>query len=146
MDKRITALTLCAIVITSIVLVVVLSENEPIEAMPNTSPSNPIVSEPIENIDNFPEKNVEPTIIVPDDYHNITEAVNNAKDGDTIFVKSGTYVESVTINKNLTIKGENKENTIVDANNLGPAFLVKAENVIITGFKVRNMENPPSYR
>lgn len=142
MDKRITALTLCTIVITSIFLVIVLSENAPIEEMPNVSPSNPTVSEPIENSDNSPKNIDAPNIIVPDDYHNITEAINNAKDGDTIFVRSGTYVESVTINKGLTIKGENKKNTIVDGNNLGPAFLVKGENVNITGFKVRNVENP----
>jgi parallel beta-helix repeat protein len=141
LDKRITALTLCAIVTASIVLVIAFSENAPIEAKPNTSPSNPTVSEPIENSDDSQKNNVEPNIIVPDDYNNITEAVNNAKDGDTIFVRSGTYVESVSINKNLTLKGENKENTIVDGNNLGPAFLVKGENVIITGFKVRNVES-----
>jgi parallel beta-helix repeat protein len=123
----------------------VLSENEPIEAMPNTSsssPSNPTISEPIENSDASPKNIDEPNLTVPDDCHNITEAVNSAKDGDTIFVRSGIYVESVTINKGLTLKGENKDNTIVDSNNFGPAFLVKSENVTITGFKVRNVENP----
>jgi parallel beta-helix repeat protein len=142
LDKRITALTLCTIVIASIVLIIVLSENAPTEAMPNTSPSNPTVSEPIQNSDNSPKNNDEPNITVPDNYPNITEAVNNAKDGDTIFVRNGTYIESITITKSLTLKGENKANTIVDANNLGPAFLVKSENVTITGFKVRNIENP----
>jgi hypothetical protein len=34
------------------------------------------------------------TIIVPNDYGTISNAVGNATDGDTILVKSGTYEES----------------------------------------------------
>ncbi len=33
--------------------------------------------------------------------------------------------------------------TILDGNNHGPAFLVRSNNVIITGFRIRNVENPP---
>jgi parallel beta-helix repeat protein len=82
----------------------------------------------------------EPNITVPDDYLNITSAVSNAKNGDVILVKSGVYIESVTINKTLTLKGENKETTIVNGNNLGPTFLLLGENIKITGFEVRNAE------
>ena len=37
------------------------------------------------------------TIIVPDDYVSIQEAIDNASDGDTIFLKKGVYVENPTI-------------------------------------------------
>lgn len=85
------------------------------------------------------------TIAVPDDYPSISLAVNASSEGDTILVKEGTYVESVTVDKSLTIRGENKETTIVDGNNIGPAFLIKSDYVRVTGFKIRNVENPPAF-
>jgi pectin methylesterase-like acyl-CoA thioesterase len=54
------------------------------------------------------------TIIVPDDYSTITAAIANATDGDTIFVKKGTYEiaeNSITINKTLSIIGEDQTDT-----------------------------------
>jgi len=41
------------------------------------------------------------TITVPDDYSTITAAIGNAADGDTIFVRKGTYEEP--INQTLVI-------------------------------------------
>ncbi|UCE16078.1 MAG: hypothetical protein JSV12_00190 [Candidatus Bathyarchaeota archaeon] len=49
------------------------------------------------------------TIIVPDDYAKIQWAVGNASDGDTIFVKNGTYYEQMVVNKTLSLIGENKK-------------------------------------
>jgi pectin methylesterase-like acyl-CoA thioesterase len=43
------------------------------------------------------------TIIVPDDYPTIQAAINAANDGDTIFVKIGTYYEHVVVNKSLSL-------------------------------------------
>lgn len=43
------------------------------------------------------------TIIVPDDYSYVQEAINAASDGDTIPVSAGTYRESLYINKTLTL-------------------------------------------
>ena len=34
------------------------------------------------------------TIVVPDDYEKIQEAIDNARKGDTIFIKSGIYYEN----------------------------------------------------
>jgi hypothetical protein len=56
------------------------------------------------------------TIIVPDDYPTITDAVGNATDGDTIFVKKGTYEikeNSIAINKTISIIGENQTDTVI---------------------------------
>jgi parallel beta-helix repeat protein len=89
----------------------------------------------------------EPTIIiVPDDYPTIQEALNNANEGDTIFVKAGIYYEHVVINKSVSLIGENRETTIIDGG--GPAYYpiirypitVKANNVVIEGFTIRNSE------
>ncbi len=47
------------------------------------------------------------------DYTMIQDAIDNAKSGDTILVRPGTYKENISIDhkSNLKIKGENKVNT-----------------------------------
>src|SRR5208283_4007029 len=55
------------------------------------------------------------TIIVPDNYQTITAAISNATNGDTIFVRSGTYNEQMLdINKSVELIGEDPSNTIID--------------------------------
>jgi len=53
------------------------------------------------------------TITVPDDFPTIQAAVDAASDGDTVFVRAGTYYERVVMNKTLTLLGENRSNTII---------------------------------
>jgi hypothetical protein len=43
-------------------------------------------------------------------------AISQASVGDTISAAAGTYVENLTISKNLTLKGENMGSTILDGN------------------------------
>ena len=78
------------------------------------------------------------TIIVPDDYPTIQEAINTASEGDIIFVKNGTYFEKVMINQSLTLIGENMESTIIDANKDGTPISLIHGNVTITGFTICN--------
>ena len=74
------------------------------------------------------------TIKVPDDYPTIQEAINAASPGDTIQVAAGTYYELVTVNKTVTLTGENPLTTIIDH-----AFVVRnVSNVVISGFTIRN--------
>jgi hypothetical protein len=65
------------------------------------------------------------TIVVPDDYDSIQEAIEVSDDGDTIFVKKGTHDgpinQTIFINKTISIMGENSENTVI---NLHPAYTV----------------------
>ncbi|XHH08945.1 MAG: NosD domain-containing protein [Candidatus Bathyarchaeia archaeon] len=93
------------------------------------------------NVD-FSDKIAQASIVVPDDYENISLAIANAKSGDFIFVRSGVYKDSVTVDKPVTLQGQNSENTIVDGNSGGdPSFLVKSDNVTIIGFKARISED-----
>ena len=46
-------------------------------------------------------------------YTIIQKAVNNASDGDTIYVYSGIFYENIIINKSITLIGENKHTTIL---------------------------------
>jgi parallel beta-helix repeat protein len=84
-------------------------------------------------------------IWVPDSYATIQEAINNANDGDTIFVKSGIYCENVVVNKTISLIGENSATTILDGegNSLLILSIVKS-NVIVDNLTVKNtvMDRP----
>ena len=76
------------------------------------------------------------TIYVPDEYEKIQWAVDNASDGDTIIVRDGIYYESITVNKQLTIKSENgSENCIVNGTG-SDVFTLKADGIRIEGFTI----------
>jgi len=79
------------------------------------------------------------TIVVPDDYVSIREAIDNAADGDTIFVKEGTYHENVVVNKSLSLVGENVDTTIIDGNppeGYRIPIKIQCDNVSVSGFKL----------
>ena len=65
------------------------------------------------------------TVVVPDDYVTIQEAINHASVGDIVFVKHGTYYENAIVNETILLIGENRENTIVDARGIGKALELK---------------------
>ncbi|MCL6579255.1 MAG: right-handed parallel beta-helix repeat-containing protein [Candidatus Bathyarchaeota archaeon] len=77
------------------------------------------------------------TITVPDDYPTIQEAINAANEGDTLFVRNGTYYENVVLNKTLSLIGENRSTTIIDGNNTGSVIWVTTP-ATISGFTIRN--------
>jgi parallel beta-helix repeat protein len=74
----------------------------------------------------------------PADFSSIQEAINAASSGDTIYVKNGTYYENVEVNKTVLLIGESKENTIVDGGGNAAVIYVEKDNVLVTGFTVRN--------
>jgi nitrous oxidase accessory protein len=99
----------------------------------------------------FPVKAESRTIVVPDDYPTIAEAIGNATESDTILVRTGTYDEhSLVITKSISLIGENAENTIIkDIDSPTPLFgssimvgptaiTISADNVTISGFTINN--------
>ena len=76
------------------------------------------------------------TITVPDDYSTISAAIESAMDGDTIFVKKGTYNEVLVIDKAVSLRGEDKVTTVINGNNEGTVMLIRHDNVEVTGFTV----------
>ena len=77
-------------------------------------------------------------IKVPTDYPTIQQAINVATTGTTILVSNGTYFEHLIINKTISLIGESKFTTIIDANNSNTALSVTANSVLIKGFTVQN--------
>ena len=47
----------------------------------------------------------------------IQDLIDNASSGDTIYIPSGIYYESIVIDKSITLVGEDKNTTIIDAEN-----------------------------
>jgi nitrous oxidase accessory protein len=73
------------------------------------------------------------TIVVPDDYSTIQEAIDNASEGDTIFVKRGVYVENPVVNKSVSLIGEDRDSTVIDVT---AGLKVQSNNVTIAGFTI----------
>jgi parallel beta-helix repeat protein len=66
-------------------------------------------------------------------YKHIQDAVDHARDNDTIFVSNGTYLK-MNIDKPLTLLGENQNSTVVHANADREGCILSANNVTVKGF------------
>jgi len=80
-------------------------------------------------------------IIVPDHFSTIQQAINNASNGDTIFVRAGTYYENIIIDKPLSLVGENRDTTVIDGSHARNVVYIIASNVSVTEFTIRNSGN-----
>jgi nitrous oxidase accessory protein len=78
------------------------------------------------------------TIVVPDDYEQIKWAIGNATDGDTVYVRAGTYRENVTIDKSISLVGESRETTIINYWREGRSLTITADHVTLSGFTIMN--------
>jgi len=77
--------------------------------------------------------------VVPNSgYETIQEAINAANPGDIINVTAGLYNERITVNKSLTIIGENPATTIIDGGGGGNVVTITSPNVVISRFTIQN--------
>lgn len=75
-------------------------------------------------------------------YSKIQDAVDNAENGSTIYVYSGIYSDSVTIDKSISLIGEDKNTTIIDRDGKENApIYITCDNVIVTGFTLMSKFN-----
>jgi parallel beta-helix repeat protein len=94
----------------------------------------------------LPVKNEPKTLTVDDDgpadFHTIQAAIYAANLGDIIRVRAGTYNENLVVYKSVSLIGEDRSNTIVDAGGDGStgsnAISVTTNSVHVSGFTVRN--------
>jgi parallel beta-helix repeat protein len=64
----------------------------------------------------------------------IQAAINNATAGDIILVSAGIYNESLQINQSISLIGEDRDTTIINAQNSTFIVNIEANNVTIQGF------------
>lgn len=72
-----------------------------------------------------------------DNYSIIQDAIDNASDGDTVYVYNGTYPDNVRINKSISLVGENKNDTIIEGG-WGTVVYIDVVGVLVTGFTIRD--------
>ena len=80
-------------------------------------------------------------------YTKIQDAIDNATDGDIIIVYNGKYFENLTINKSITLKGIDRNNTIINSRDKNDAIKitntkdVEISNLTITAGNLTEYKN-----
>jgi len=81
--------------------------------------------------------NIARTIVVPDNFERIQDAINNASDGDTVLVEPNIYDENVVVNKSIHLLGEDQKNTIMNGHG-SDVITIVANNAVVSGFTIQN--------
>ncbi len=83
------------------------------------------------------------TLVVPDQYPTIQEAIGNASAGDTVYVKDGIYnitgFTGITINKSVSLIGQDNQATTIEgtASYYANALIdITVDNVVLSGFTI----------
>jgi parallel beta-helix repeat protein len=71
----------------------------------------------------------------PGNYSDIQSAINDANNGDTVFVYNGIYEADIYVNKTINLIGEDRENTIIEMGDNG--ISIYADGVKIKGFNIQ---------
>jgi len=73
-------------------------------------------------------------------YTKIQYAIDNASNGDTVFVydDSSPYFENIIIDKSISLVGEDRNTTIIDGNFNGSVVFISCEGILISGFMIQN--------
>jgi nitrous oxidase accessory protein len=74
----------------------------------------------------------------PGNYTTIQGAIDDASDGDTVFVFNGTYYENIVLDNSITLVGENKDTTVIDGGRCGDVVVINADRVVIRYFSIMN--------
>ena len=82
----------------------------------------------------------------PGNYTSIQDAIDDAVDGDTVFVYNGIYYENVIIDTSISLVGENKFNTIIDGNRSGDVIQINITSVKVDNFTVQRSEYGLSWK
>ena len=79
----------------------------------------------------------------PNNYTRIQDAVDNATDGDTVFVydDSSPYYENIVINTSISLRGEDANTTIIDGDAFGDVVKITSDSVNLSAFTVRHGQN-----
>jgi len=73
-------------------------------------------------------------------YSKIQDAIDNASNGDTVFVydDSSPYYENLEVDKRINLIGKNRDTTVIDGNNKTDVIRITSDWVNISGFMIKN--------
>ncbi len=74
----------------------------------------------------------------PGNYSSIQDAIDNASNGDVVYVYSGIYYEALIVLKSITLVGEEKNTTVIDGRFNDTVISVTADGVFLHGFTIIN--------
>ena len=76
----------------------------------------------------------------PGNYTRIQNAIDNASNGDTVFVydDSAPYYEHLLVNRSITLVGQNQSSTIIDGRNNSTIIHISSEQVHLQNLSIRN--------
>jgi len=79
------------------------------------------------------------TLVVPDQYPTIQDAINHANFGDTVLVENGVYHENVKLNMSVNLIGQNPQETILIASGKNESYIIPAINVSVDSFSISKL-------
>jgi len=77
-------------------------------------------------------------------YQYIQDGIDNANNGDEVYVFNGTYNENVVVFRSIHLVGEDKDITIIDGGGDGTVVRLTADGVYLTDFTIKNSGNDPN--
>jgi len=83
----------------------------------------------------------------PNNYTKIQDAINDASNADIVYVydESSPYHETLTVNKSITLVGENKETTIIESPDNSTVVTISADYVNMNGFTIIIHSQPSTW-
>jgi hypothetical protein len=76
-------------------------------------------------------------ITVPDNVPSIQAAIDKSTDGDTVFIRIGTYRESITLKNHIALVGESMTGTVISGTKKNPV-VTAADNTMIKNMTVQD--------
>jgi len=70
------------------------------------------------------------------DYLTIQEGIDNSSDTDTVYVWSGTYVENITVNKQISLVGNGSSSTFIDCGGASVGVMISVDWVNVSNVNV----------
>jgi nitrous oxidase accessory protein len=81
----------------------------------------------------------------PGNFSKIQDAVDNASEGDIVFVYSGFYQENILIHTSIHLIGMQNSTTIIDGGASGTVVSISADNTSIQGFTIQNAKDDVNF-